>query len=45
VPHALILTHEPLLVASRERPLLLSRADTERIADHEGGHTILGGTR
>src|SRR5690348_13180279 len=25
-----------------ERPLLLSRADKERIAYHEGGHTILG---
>ena len=25
-----------------ERPLLLSRADKERIAYHEGGHAILG---
>ena len=25
-----------------ERPLLLSHADKERIAYHEGGHTILG---
>ena len=25
-----------------ERPILLSRADKERIAYHEGGHAILG---
>jgi cell division protease FtsH len=30
------------IVLGPERPLLLSRADKERIAYHEGGHTILG---
>jgi cell division protease FtsH len=30
------------IVLGPERPLLLSRADRERIAYHEGGHTILG---
>jgi cell division protease FtsH len=30
------------IVLGPERPLLLSRADKERIAFHEGGHTILG---
>ena len=30
------------IVLGPERPLLLSRADEERIAYHEGGHTILG---
>jgi cell division protease FtsH len=30
------------IVLGAERPLLLSRADKERIAYHEGGHTILG---
>jgi len=30
------------IVLGPERPLILSRADKERIAYHEGGHTILG---
>jgi cell division protease FtsH len=30
------------IVLGPERPLLLSRADKERIAYHEGGHAILG---
>jgi cell division protease FtsH len=30
------------IVLGPERPLLLSHADKERIAYHEGGHTILG---
>ena len=30
------------IVLGPERPLLLTRADKERIAYHEGGHTILG---
>ena len=30
------------IVLGPERPLLLSRADRERIAYHEGGHAILG---
>jgi cell division protease FtsH len=30
------------IVLGPQRPLLLSRADKERIAYHEGGHTILG---
>jgi cell division protease FtsH len=30
------------IVLGPERPILLSRADKERIAYHEGGHTILG---
>jgi cell division protease FtsH len=30
------------IVLGPERPLLLSQADKERIAYHEGGHTILG---
>src|SRR5262249_15291822 len=30
------------IVLGPERPLLLSRSDKERIAYHEGGHTILG---
>jgi len=30
------------IVLGPERPLLLSRADRERIAFHEGGHAILG---
>ena len=30
------------IILGPERPLLLSRADKERIAYHEGGHTILG---
>ena len=30
------------IVLGPERPLLLSRADQERIAYHEGGHAILG---
>jgi cell division protease FtsH len=30
------------IVLGAERPLLLTRADKERIAYHEGGHTILG---
>jgi cell division protease FtsH len=30
------------IVLGPERPLLLSRVDKERIAYHEGGHTILG---
>jgi cell division protease FtsH len=30
------------MVLGPERPLLLSRADKERIAYHEGGHAILG---
>jgi cell division protease FtsH len=30
------------IVLGPERPLLLSREDRERIAYHEGGHTILG---
>jgi cell division protease FtsH len=30
------------IVLGPERPLILSRADRERIAYHEGGHTILG---
>jgi cell division protease FtsH len=30
------------IVLGPERPLLLSRTDKERIAYHEGGHTILG---
>ena len=30
------------IVLGPERPLLLSRADSERIAYHEGGHAILG---
>lgn len=30
------------IVLGPERPLLLSRADKERIAYHEGGHVILG---
>jgi cell division protease FtsH len=30
------------IVLGPERPLLLSRADKQRIAYHEGGHTILG---
>jgi cell division protease FtsH len=30
------------IVLGPERPLLLSRADKERIAYHEGGHTVLG---
>ena len=30
------------IVLGPERPLLLSHADQERIAYHEGGHTILG---
>jgi cell division protease FtsH len=30
------------IVLGPERPLLLGRADKERIAYHEGGHTILG---
>jgi cell division protease FtsH len=30
------------MVLGPERPLLLSREDRERIAYHEGGHTILG---
>jgi cell division protease FtsH len=29
-------------VLGPERPLLLTHADKERIAHHEGGHTILG---
>jgi cell division protease FtsH len=30
------------IVLGPERPLILTRADKERIAYHEGGHTILG---
>jgi cell division protease FtsH len=30
------------IVLGPERPILLTRADKERIAYHEGGHTILG---
>jgi cell division protease FtsH len=30
------------IVLGQERPLLLSKADKERIAYHEGGHAILG---
>jgi cell division protease FtsH len=30
------------IVLGPERPLLLSRADTERLAAHEGGHALLG---
>jgi len=30
------------IVLGPERPLILSRSDKERIAYHEGGHTILG---
>ena len=30
------------IVLGPERPILMSRADRERIAYHEGGHTILG---
>ena len=30
------------IVLGPERPLLLSRADKQRIAYHEGGHAILG---
>jgi cell division protease FtsH len=30
------------IVLGPERPILLSRADRERIAYHEGGHAILG---
>ena len=30
------------IILGPERPLLLSRADKERIAYHEGGHAILG---
>ena len=42
VRHADFLDALEKIVLGPERPLLLSRADKERIAYHEGGHAILG---